>query len=361
MTATNYKVNVIVDVNGKKVMDELAKGSGSSNATGDKKKTFDQALGQAKTGVMKGEGIGNIFSTLTAAITPLTAVLGVGVGILLMALSNSKILTTFMGTIGKLLGFLVDIIFLPLMPFFMQLVRFLYQMIIAFRNFTKNLSLESILKFGIDVALITSPIGWVVKLIQWAVGDGNIATALKFTTDVLEGIGGWLWGVVKWMLGVNVGILKTVLGFTMDIGSQILGALTGLADLAIWLLKWIFGMATVKNTTLSLDFVANLVGDAWKTVQAVAGDALSTGASIIGGVGSFLGFRAGGGPVSSGGSYVVGERGPELFTPSSSGTISPNGGGNTYIFQNYGQTKTELELFGRFMDLMRQKGRGLTL
>ena len=44
----------------------------------------------------------------------------------------------------------------------------------------------------------------------------------------------------------------------------------------------------------------------------------------------FAGRRALGGPVSPGGSYLVGERGPELFTPSSSGNITPNhamGGG----------------------------------
>jgi hypothetical protein len=40
----------------------------------------------------------------------------------------------------------------------------------------------------------------------------------------------------------------------------------------------------------------------------------------------FRGARAAGGPVQPGGSYLVGERGPELFTPSSSGNITPNGG-----------------------------------
>lgn len=38
----------------------------------------------------------------------------------------------------------------------------------------------------------------------------------------------------------------------------------------------------------------------------------------------FGGFRAFGGPVSAGKSYVVGERGPEMFTPKTSGTITPN-------------------------------------
>jgi len=40
----------------------------------------------------------------------------------------------------------------------------------------------------------------------------------------------------------------------------------------------------------------------------------------------FGGGRANGGPVSRGTSYVVGERGPELFVPNTSGKIIPNGG-----------------------------------
>jgi phage-related protein len=58
---------------------------------------------------------------------------------------------------------------------------------------------------------------------------------------------------------------------------------------------------------------------------------------IIGRV--FGGFRAAGGPVSAGTSYIVGERGPELFTPSGSGNIIPNnqlggGGGSINITVN---------------------------
>jgi hypothetical protein len=49
-----------------------------------------------------------------------------------------------------------------------------------------------------------------------------------------------------------------------------------------------------------------------------------------------LNFRANGGPVMSGGSYIVGERGPELFTPGTSGNITPNNalGGSTTITVN---------------------------
>jgi tape measure domain-containing protein len=54
-------------------------------------------------------------------------------------------------------------------------------------------------------------------------------------------------------------------------------------------------------------------------------------------VGAMLPGRANGGPVSSGQTYMVGERGPELFVPGRSGTIVANdkmGGGNTNVVVN---------------------------
>jgi len=48
-------------------------------------------------------------------------------------------------------------------------------------------------------------------------------------------------------------------------------------------------------------------------------------------LGSLLGApgRATGGPVTGGRAYRVGEQGPELFVPSGSGRIEPNGGDGT--------------------------------
>lgn len=63
---------------------------------------------------------------------------------------------------------------------------------------------------------------------------------------------------------------------------------------------------------------------------------ISTGSNNVNS--RFRGARANGGPViSGGGAYLVGEKGPELFTPSSSGNITPNnalGGGSTNITVN---------------------------
>lgn len=54
------------------------------------------------------------------------------------------------------------------------------------------------------------------------------------------------------------------------------------------------------------------------------GGLLGEGLKWLGG--AFGGARAGGGSVSGGTGYVVGERGPEWFVPNTSGTIVPNGG-----------------------------------
>ena len=64
--------------------------------------------------------------------------------------------------------------------------------------------------------------------------------------------------------------------------------------------------------------------------------------SIVGSITGFFGFGGGmakGGPVSAGTTYLVGEQGPELFTPGRSGGITPNhalgGGGTTNVNITY--------------------------
>jgi phage-related minor tail protein len=56
------------------------------------------------------------------------------------------------------------------------------------------------------------------------------------------------------------------------------------------------------------------------------GGLVSLGSAVIGALTGVPG-RATGGPVSPGRAYVVGERGPELFVPTSSGSVAAGGGG----------------------------------
>jgi phage-related minor tail protein len=55
-----------------------------------------------------------------------------------------------------------------------------------------------------------------------------------------------------------------------------------------------------------------------------------------GGGGSFFGARAAGGSVNAGGAYLVGERGPEWFTPASSGQISGAQAGAVNVHFHFG-------------------------
>ena len=81
--------------------------------------------------------------------------------------------------------------------------------------------------------------------------------------------------------------------------------------------------------------------------------------------------RAMGGPVSAGDSYMVGERGPELFMPKTSGTIVPNGAGSglvvniaagavvmNYPLVNDPRAKTEIAGFIGDAIMERWKNRG---
>lgn len=85
--------------------------------------------------------------------------------------------------------------------------------------------------------------------------------------------------------------------------------------------------ADLKSTALkALDEVASAA------LKAGIGSAFGGGSKGLTGIassllGSLFGLpgRATGGPVSPGAAYVVGERGPELFVPTSSGSVAPAG------------------------------------
>ena len=105
--------------------------------------------------------------------------------------------------------------------------------------------------------------------------------------------------------------LGTVLGKAFQVlGSVISGIITIFANLVNIISSAINGIKTLISLVSNINL-----------------------GSIASRLNPFGGGRASGGSVMSGTSYLVGERGAELFTPSSNGTITPNsalGGGNTY-------------------------------
>jgi phage-related minor tail protein len=93
--------------------------------------------------------------------------------------------------------------------------------------------------------------------------------------------------------------------------------------------------------------LADLARAAVSAVDALAGVGGSSTTSAAGGLGAALGqalggalsgvfggARADGGPVSPGGAYLVGERGPEVFQPTTSGDITPATSGGVTVNLN---------------------------
>jgi hypothetical protein len=118
---------------------------------------------------------------------------------------------------------------------------------------------------------------------------------------------------------------KLALNATSAIGSsfQALGSQVGSEFNTLWM--DIFGQGKTVFDRLAISMLSSFTS----SIAELAGQfaAASIMNMILPGSGALIGGlfgRAGGGPVSSGQPYVVGERGPELFIPQQSGRIVPN-------------------------------------
>jgi len=125
-------------------------------------------------------------------------------------------------------------------------------------------------------------------------------------------------------------LFKSVAGFVRDTMGPAIGTILKVAFEVLG--TAIAGVIT--GVSRVVDFLGDMITKVKQFIQLVKDNPVVSGISgLIDRV--FGGFRAMGGPVSSGSSYIVGERGPELFTPSRSGSIVPNhalgGGGGSVI------------------------------
>ena len=94
--------------------------------------------------------------------------------------------------------------------------------------------------------------------------------------------------------------------------------------------------AAIQGTKTLGDAAKSILNDLSSTLIRLGVNTLLSKIPGFGGL-PILGGKAKGGPVKAGGSFVVGEKGPELFVPKRSGTIIPNdklGGGSTNISVN---------------------------
>ena len=124
-------------------------------------------------------------------------------------------------------------------------------------------------------------------------------------------------------------LFKGVAAFSRDVLAPVLGTVLSTALKAVGSI--LSGLISGFSTLVGL--INGVVSGIKSMIDLVRNNPLVKG---IGGLidNVFGGGRASGGSVTSGTTYLVGEKGPELFTPNSSGTIIPNnamGGSGTTI------------------------------
>jgi phage-related protein len=177
---------------------------------------------------------------------------------------------------------------------------------------------------------IIGTIGDIWTTVAPALGD----LAAWFLEDALPGVIDFIKTVVIPAVQSIIDILKSIWSVAQPYLSSFKDGVTGI-------------MNDVKNALQPVvDFVNGLVTKIKELKDTIAGgvgalggaaDNAKTAAALVSSgqvspgdffralgnaIGSEIGHRAGGGSVYGGGAYIVGEQGPELFTPSTSGNIS---------------------------------------
>ena len=155
-----------------------------------------------------------------------------------------------------------------------------------------------------------------------------IVNVLALLLDALSKVVSVIADLVKWV-GVNAQpVLKTM----KDMVDGLTGAWKGFSD----------------SIGKAVDMLSSWISKAKQAAQYAGSGILSGISNAVGGaVNAVTGARAGGGSVQAGGTYLVGERGMELFTPSSSGYITPNnriGGASVNVSVNVGSISNSIDL-----------------
>lgn len=140
-------------------------------------------------------------------------------------------------------------------------------------------------------------------IIAWQQLMGSIRNGGNLLVGLLRTIGGWMLTPVRWYID---NILKPIVTFVLN-------------DLPA---------GFRQGFDLLLDPVRKVFDKITDLKNLISGGLTSAWNGISGGIGSVVGritgARAAGGPVASGHTYLVGERGPELFTANRSGTVIDN-------------------------------------
>ncbi len=148
------------------------------------------------------------------------------------------------------------------------------------------------------------------------------------------------WDAIQGMLVKAGEGLKTTF---LNLGSFFQGFWEGVVAIFMWAKDQIAGVIAWINDAVEpifslIDKLKNALDGIGKSVSSALSKVVDKGKSVVG-------ARAYGGPVSAGLPYVVGERGPEVFTPSTAGRISTRSGGGNININVTGGTFVDMDDF----------------
>ena len=179
------------------------------------------------------------------------------VDILKDAVSNSKILTTILGTIGQALGLLIDVILLPFLPILITGIIWLYQGIMLFYKLWSGIWSSKVIQ-GVETALTTLG-GFLAK---------GFAGILTLTIGALTGTAGAIWSVVTWLWGLATSNTAVNLALTLALGP------VGI------LLNWLYTLVTGKQTP-TVTLMLQIAGAAVSFLQWLWNTITSGGANLV--------------------------------------------------------------------------------
>ena len=324
---------------------------------------FDQII-KAITGGGKGGGM------MGAGVAGGMAAVGIMalVDILKDAVSNSKILTTVLGTIGQALGLLIDVILLPFLPFLITGIIWLYEGIMIFYKFWNGIwsgktiqtigsalstlgtilakGIGGLLQLGINFLGAAGSMIW--NFLQWLWGIATAARGIELSLlfDIAGAIWNflqWLWGIAMAARGIELSLLFNIAGaiwnflqWLWNVTSGIRGAefnlLMSIGGAAASFLQWLWNTITSGGANLLINLTSG-VSNAASSALSGAGSWLS---GLESGIGNLLHFDQGG---------VVPGSGPQLAVVHGGETVTKAGqstGNITINANNYVGSKTEL-------------------
>ncbi len=179
----------------------------------------------------------------------------------------------------------------------------------AFNNYGQK-QLTSARELGTLEARLNNPVGQLIA--QWNSELKNTRKNIASLAQTIQSeLGSTLSTAISGVISGTATIGEAFGQMFANIGKAFLDMATQMIAKA--LIMKVLGIFMGGGSSSGAQSVANLNAGAAE---------YGTGASFT--MSDFGGFRAAGGPVSARTPYIVGERGPELFVPGSSGSIVPN-------------------------------------